>query len=143
MLLCGVFGIGGFLAARGSSSAATTQAPAAVAPANPRASRAAPVRPQTKPTPNATRGGSHRVVYEVTGEGSAFITFATANGISQSQAKLPWSKEVTVGRNAFAISVLAFQLTGNKVSCRVLLDGTEVAKEGPNRAASCNHLITD
>jgi hypothetical protein len=127
VLLCGAFGLGGFLLSGRSATGTSTM----------------PATPSPSPRPSATRAGSvHTVAYEVTGAGSAIITFGSSNGISQDQAKLPWHKEVTVQQNNFVVSVLAFALGGQKLTCKVLVDGKQVAGATSDTAVACTQLIT-
>jgi hypothetical protein len=133
VLLCGACGLGGFLLSKRSANAPSTKPAAAPQQAAPSAS----------PRPTASRTASrHTVAYEVTGAGHAIITFGSSNGISQDQATLPWHKEVTVQQNNFVVSVLAFALGGQKLTCKVLVDGKQVAGETSDAAVACTQLIT-
>jgi hypothetical protein len=135
VLLCGACGLGGFLLSSRSASDPSTKPAAGASAAAPRLA--------TSPRPTATRAGSHHTVaYEVTGAGRAIITFGSSNGISQDQAKLPWHKEVTVQQNSFVVSVLAFALGGQQLTCKVLVDGKQVAGATSDTAVACTQLIT-
>jgi hypothetical protein len=78
----------------------------------------------------------------VTGAGHAIITFGSSNGISQDQATLPWHKEVTVQQNSFLVSVLALAVGGQRLTCKVLVDGQQVAGASSDTAVTCTQFIT-
>lgn len=138
VLLCGACGLGGFLLANRSASSTSTSPVAGASAAAPRQAI-----PSPSPRPTATRAGSHHTVaYEVTGAGNAIITFGSSNGISHDQAKLPWHKEVTVQQDSFLVSVLALALGGQQLTCRVLVDGKQVAGATSDTAVTCTQLIT-
>jgi hypothetical protein len=128
VLLCGAVGLGGFLLSDRSDNNSST---------NPAAPRQA-----TSPRATGTPAGSHHTVaYEVTGTGHAIITFGSSNGMSHDETALPWHREVTVRQNNFLVTVLAFAL-GGELSCRVLVDGKQVARETSDNVVTCTQLIT-
>jgi hypothetical protein len=127
VLLCGACGLGGFLLANRSASNTSTSPAAGASAAAPRQ-----VTPSPSPRPSATRAGSHH----------AIITFGSSNGISHDQAKLPWHKEVTVQQNSFLVSVVALALGGQQLTCKVLVDGKQVAGATSDAAVQCTQLIT-
>jgi hypothetical protein len=138
VLLCGICGIGGFLLASGNddgqASAPGTAAPAVV-PATPAPTTLA----ATATTPAGT---AHTIVYEVNGgTGPAIITYAIDAGASPNEFSLPWRKEVSVDRKSFLATVFAIRLEGGQLTCRVLVDGQEVASNTSDNAVACTYLV--
>ncbi|NHC45916.1 MmpS family transport accessory protein [Motilibacter aurantiacus] len=79
--------------------------------------------------------------YEVTGSGTVDIEYAldAAGTIVQVQAAAPWSRTLTLrGASALAL-VRARGTTGGSVSCRLTVDGVEVASDtaAAQQTASC------
>ncbi|MFI5845997.1 MmpS family transport accessory protein [Catenuloplanes sp. NPDC051500] len=87
------------------------------------------------------------VVYEVTGEGSAAITFTQAGRPTvEGVAELPWRKEFTLGTETPLLNVtgIRFGTTSAELTCRILLDGKEVTKRsatGTTTTASCAQIV--
>jgi hypothetical protein len=125
MLLCGLCGVAGYLLARDDNEASSTPSPAPAVP-----------------SPTAA-GSSHTIVYEVTGDGSAIITYLAPGGPKPDQVSLPWRQEVTVDRGGFLATVFALRFEGGTLGCRVLVDGQEVAKDSSDNAVTCTHVIPD
>lgn len=112
----------------GNTQATPAPAPAAAAPAG------------------DTSGGS-TVVYEVTGKGSASVTYMK-EGFSQEQqtsAKLPFKKELQfkdkVGSFAPLSLVAQHSAGGGDITCRITVDGQVVGEStssGPYAVVTCN-----
>ncbi|MEV4414163.1 hypothetical protein [Catellatospora sp. NPDC049609] len=73
-------------------------------------------------------GGSHTVRYTIEGTGTTVVTWGLGTGGTESEtATLPWSKEITVSSDSFAVSVIALgggadtKLDG----CSISIDGKE------------------
>ncbi|WP_033346466.1 MmpS family transport accessory protein [Catenuloplanes japonicus] len=88
-----------------------------------------------------------KVVYEVTGEGNAVLTY-TSEGSSHTDgpANLPWRKEFTLGADTPLLSVnaLHFGTSSSELTCRITLDGKEIVKRsvsGNATTASCLQLV--
>ncbi len=114
--------------------------PTAALPAGAPSTAGAPVSGVTVPTldqaaPPATADpAGSTVVYEVTGKGSALVTYAK-EGFSQEQvtgAKLPWRKELAFTDEVTQftpLSVVAQHSSGGgDITCRVLVDGKVVGE---------------
>lgn len=143
MLLC----IGGIITAvaltqdGGGDRGAATAGPPTPAPATEPAEDASPTRP-----PTATE---HVVVYEVTGDGPANVTYLkdAKGGTEQvGRADLPWRAETNMGDNAFVATVLAIRVGAAKgtLTCRLLVDGVEVStrsSDGRFAAVTCADLV--
>jgi hypothetical protein len=88
------------------------------------------------------------VVYEVSGDGPVDIIYSEKLGEQPkriSDAKLPWKFTTTMEGTAL-IAVTAFRsgTDSGTVSCRVTVDGDEVAqrtREGSFASASCSKLV--
>lgn len=113
-------------------------APAPTAPAAPAASAAA------EPGADATSGTS--VVYEVTGKGTASVTYSK-EGFSQEQqngVRLPYRKELMFSAAPVtpALTVVAQHSTGGgDITCRITVDGTVVGEStssGQYAVVTCN-----
>jgi hypothetical protein len=126
LVLCGLCGVAGYLLARDSDGDKKAQ---------PAASTAAP-------SPTAA-GDKHTVVYEVSGDGKAIVTWLAPGGPRPDQVSLPWREEVTVDRGSFLATVFALQFEGGTIGCRVLVDGKEVAHDSADNAVTCTHVISD
>jgi Mycobacterium membrane protein len=142
VLLC----IGGIITAvalgrdDGDRDAAPT-GPPTPGPATAPADDASPTRPPTET--------EHVVVYEVTGDGPANVTYVydARGGTEQiGRADLPWRVETNMGENAFVATVLAIRVGATKgtLTCRLLVDGVEVStrsSEGRFAAVTCADLV--
>jgi hypothetical protein len=81
-------------------------------------------------------GGADQAQYQVTGSGTAQITYQADNGLSQStRASLPWSSSLTMGPG-IALSISALSLDGGAVTCAITIGGSQVA--GMSSLGSCN-----
>jgi hypothetical protein len=142
VLLC----IGGVVVAlalsRGGRPEGTTPAAA------PTAREAQP--PEASPTPNQTPvTADHVIVYEVTGDGPANISYVqnAKGGTKQlGSADLPWRLELNMGEGGFLATVLAIRIAAAKgtLHCRLLVDGVEVSKrqsQGRVAAVTCADLV--
>jgi hypothetical protein len=128
VLLCGLCGVAGFLLARDSDNG----------------NKAAPARSSPRPAPSPTAAqGKHTIVYEVSGDGSAIVTYLAPGGPKPDQVSLPWRQELTVDRGSFLATVFAFRFEGGTIECRVLVDGQEVAKDSSDNEVTCTHVIAD
>jgi len=76
----------------------------------------------------------HTIVYSVSGSGTANITYVVHANVNNGAASadgvaLPWTKTVT-GQGLFGIySVGADLVTGTSISCKITIDGSQVASE--------------
>lgn len=85
----------------------------------------------------------HKVVYKVTTDGPATITYGSTSGQSSEDVKSgTWSKTETVtGWDGMTVSVMATGESSTKVSCTLTVDGKEKAKKsgsGVNATADCS-----
>lgn len=82
-------------------------------------------------------------VYEVTGPGTADITYDPGDGpeVTEEEVELPWRKEVTVD-NRLDLTVTAivpgFDVNSEPFTCRIILDGEEIAQESELHAVTCH-----
>jgi hypothetical protein len=97
---------------------------------------------------DATSGTGAKVVYEVTGTGTATIIYFKADGVTPVQAgeaDLPWRQELRLESDAAFVSVNATRASGEgKLGCRITIDGKEVAKKSANGQYAivfCSKLI--
>ncbi len=98
--------------------------------------------------PGAPTGRTVTVVYEVTGDGAADISYTAELGKSLKRvknAKLPWRTEVSVPGTTY-ISVIALRTgtTEGTIRCRATVDGKEVASreaQGTFAIATCSKLV--
>jgi hypothetical protein len=87
------------------------------------------------------------VVYEVTGDGSAAITFTEAGRPrAEGTTQLPWRKEFTIGTETPLLNVVGihFGTSSSELTCRILLDGKEIVKRtatGNATTASCAQIV--
>jgi hypothetical protein len=86
--------------------------------------------------------GSHVVRYTVDGSGQAVITYAQGVGGTDTETvNLPWSKDITIDSDSFALSVIAFGAPGgdgNVAGCAILVDGREKQRrDGSGSSATC------
>jgi hypothetical protein len=136
LVLCGGIGIGGVLLFRARSGGV------AVSPV--RSTGVAPTRqPGTATgTPGAPLPGSagpdasggHQVTYEVTGSGAApLLIYAKDESFglaTLSAVALPWQVSVHFGPSTSALYTVSAQNGGDgAITCRVLVDGREVARK--------------
>jgi hypothetical protein len=134
-LICGVFVVtrGGDDAKDDTAAPSATAAPAA-----------------TSTGAGAAAGGAkkakgHTVTYEVTGSGTASVTYIADLQGSQEQQNdvaLPFTKEISSGESLLMMSVVAQRKSGDsgEITCRILLDGKEVKKStssGSYAVATC------
>jgi hypothetical protein len=106
----------------------------------PQTPQAEQTTPETDPSEDDygsdNSGDGAKVVYEVTGSGSANVIFFKADGITPEQvgeADLPWRKELTLEGDAAFVSVNATRASGDgALGCRITIDGKEVAKKSAN-----------
>jgi hypothetical protein len=71
------------------------------------------------------------VVYEVTGDGPASITYVDESGLPTQalNVELPWRTEVTMRNRAFIMLIALRSEAGDgAIGCRLTIDGREVAK---------------
>ena len=95
-----------------------------------------------------TAGPDAKVVYEVTGSGSAAVTYTEAGTSPKSErnVELPWRKEFTLGSETPLLSVtgIHFGTSSTELTCRITLDGKEIAKRsasGNATTASCMQFV--
>ncbi len=152
VLLCGVCGIAGFLLSRGTSGPEPASAPAPTQATASPARAGAPARTNEAAEPGRTneaaepapRAGAHTVVYELTGStDTALVTYAVNAGASPTDVDLPWRKQVTVDSRSFLVTVIAVHLRGGPLTCRILVDGREIAKNTSDNAVTCTHLVVN
>jgi hypothetical protein len=111
---------------------------------------------ETTPEPAPTESGSDdagsgdgaKVVYEVTGSGSANVIYFKSDGITPVQAgetDLPWRQELRLESDAAFVSVNATRASGEgELGCRITIDGKEVAKKsasGQYAIVLCSKLV--
>lgn len=138
VLLCGVLGIAGFLLSRGTSDG--ERAPAAA----PTQAVASPARTGEAAGPASPASGAHTVVYELSGStDTALVTYAVNVGASPEEVDLPWRKQVTVDSHSFLVTILAVHFRGGPLTCRIVVDGREIAKNTSDNAVTCTHLVVD
>ncbi|WP_212827664.1 hypothetical protein [Catellatospora sp. TT07R-123] len=81
-------------------------------------------------------GGSHSVHLAVEGSGKTSITWNAGSGGPQTETvTLPWSKDITVDQDTFAVSVMAFDTLDDSTkfeSCSISIDGTERKRNDGN-----------
>jgi hypothetical protein len=94
----------------------------------------APPSGSAEPAAKAALDTSASVVYEVTGDGQANITYLEESGIwtkTENNVQLPWRVELRPAR-VTVLSLVAIRTgTGSpsgKVACRALVDGREIVK---------------
>jgi len=95
---------------------------------------------------NGTGNGRITVVYTVTGDGTADLTFDTfANGNSSAARiagqPLPWRKTITASGRFNTYSVTATGSTGSPVACTITVGGTVLSRHsasGQFATADCN-----
>ncbi|HET9518051.1 MAG TPA: MmpS family transport accessory protein [Actinoplanes sp.] len=159
LLLCGGTAVAGVLITRNVAArakAAVDQLPTEL-PALP---TELPVLPTELPTTPENEPGSglddiapgktKTVVYEVTGNGRADITYTAKLGESPQQvtgARLPWRKTVTIEGSTY-VSVIALRsgVTSGKIACRTTVDGEEAVSrsaEGRFAVVNCGKLVMD
>ncbi|MDR7279412.1 MmpS family transport accessory protein [Catenuloplanes atrovinosus] len=95
-----------------------------------------------------TAGPDAKVVYEVTGSGSAAVTYTEAGTTPKSErdVNLPWRKEFTLGTETPLLSVtgIHFGTDDAELTCRITLDGKEVVTRtasGNATTASCMQFV--
>jgi hypothetical protein len=125
--------------AAATSAAAPLQTPAASPATSPVASPAASPAEESADTGADVK----KVVYEVTGKGKSTITYTTTIQAEVKQLedqKLPWKFEFDAGQDAaLLVSGMADFSGGSDVTCRILVDGKEVAKQ-KGAFAMCSSL---
>jgi uncharacterized protein YcfL len=96
-------------------------------------------------------GGTHEVVYSITGDGASAssISYVTVSGADVSLVQavdetVPWSATVMVPYGAFSVDILTLSgrlgETGTTITCDISVDGESVASEtstGPSAAVTC------
>jgi hypothetical protein len=93
---------------------------------------------------NSAQTPVHTVVYSVTGDGTADVTFDTfVNGTSGTSrirgTALPW-KKTEDDSNLYLYSLGAKLTTGSTITCTITVDGTVVStrtSSGPSASAEC------
>jgi hypothetical protein len=83
---------------------------------------------------NQVFNSRHTIVYTVTGSGTANITFVLYASVDNGAASgddvaLPWTKTVTGQGIIGTYNVGATLVTGTSISCRITIDGNQVASE--------------
>jgi hypothetical protein len=146
--VCGVIGVGSFLLlGNGETGSSAEPAPATVPSEEP--ARAFPTDlptdlPTALPTffltAPPTDGPPRAVVLEAGGGGgTAQVMYPGTSGfldLQSEQVDLPWRKELTVpGQLSVLMTVIS--LTGDRVTCRVTLDGREVTSASGEGIVTC------
>jgi hypothetical protein len=140
LLLCGGTVVTGVLVARQFISRVNSAPPSASGgQPSARSDTSAPTATKSSDTPPS-------VVYEVTGNGPANITYLDESGIwtkTENNVRLPWRLETRPDR-VTVLSLIAIRTgdgsSSSKVACRALLNGREIVKNsGSGRfgTASC------
>lgn len=105
-----------------------------------------PPIPPAEANPPGAEAESRTVLYEVTGSGEALNVTYTTDGLAsteqQQNAKLPFSKEITLPSEAFQIFSVSAQNAGSgTISCRITVDGKvikEASSNGQYSVVMCN-----
>ncbi|MEU8815189.1 MmpS family transport accessory protein [Actinoplanes sp. NPDC048796] len=136
LLLCGGVGTAGVLIARNVTQTAKDAVPQI------------PELPAA-PTEAPEIGGKVSVTYEVTGDGPAsqlvYVESLSESPQRLENVKLPWTFTGEIDTPT-VLTVTAIRLSGTEgtISCRVLVDGQEVAhrtsEPGTFGTATCNHF---
>lgn len=89
--------------------------------------------------------GPHTVRFAIEGSGEALITWSRGtSGTDSDTVTLPWTKEITVDRDTFGVSLIAFgRGDGTKVDgCSIAVDGKELKKSaGSGLSAVCTAVF--
>src|SRR5262245_35629856 len=83
-----------------------------------------------------TSTGPHAITYQVTGEGSARVTYATADGRQTVSASLPWEVTVTVP-DGTALSVAATAESTGSITCRIKWEGHTIGLDLESGNGGC------
>lgn len=114
------------------------------------AERTTEIRPSDDTTAGSGSEGGNgsKVVYEVTGSGTASIIYFKSDGVTAAQVgetDLPWRQELTLESDAAFVSVNATRADGTgELGCRITIDGKEVAKKkasGQYAIVLCTKLV--
>jgi Mycobacterium membrane protein len=145
LLLCGGTAVAGTLVASVFYDKARSAVGPRVSP--PGEPEPPPAEPDPDPAEPGQRGDTATVVYEVTGDGPADITYIDQSGAKHVRGTgLPWRQDVKVARSS-VVSVVAIRSGGSAgtLSCRATVDGAEVAQRsrasGSFAIVSCTRLI--
>jgi hypothetical protein len=151
--LCGVIGVAGLLVL-GNDKSGTASEPVAVTPSQAPTEAPGQVLPTDFPTvfplrslfpvPGMPDDKPHDIVYEVTGAAdTATVVYLGADDVSveTQQVNLPWRKEITPGTGIVATTVTAFSPLGKTISCRITVDGQQVAADTDNAMVVCIGMV--
>ncbi|MDI1460295.1 hypothetical protein QEZ54_04890 [Catellatospora sp. KI3] len=90
--------------------------------------------PTPGPSPSSSR--AHVVEYRVNGKGTAKINFQTVAGYNTTVAAMPWTNRWTSYGLYLRTSVTA-TATGQQLTCVILIDGEEVARQSAKGSVTC------
>lgn len=82
----------------------------------------------------------HTVVFTVTGTGMASINYSKGTDVLTVKSSLPWSMTVNVPAGQFAghaLTATSSDFNDATMSCKVTVDGQQVASDSGNGAAFC------
>ncbi|MDA3646699.1 DUF4190 domain-containing protein [Saccharopolyspora indica] len=110
-----------------------------------------PALPPAGANPPDAEAETRTVLYEVTGSGEALNITYTTDGLAsteqQQNAKLPFSKEIALPREAFQIFSVSAQNAGSgTITCRITVDGKvikEASSNGQYSVVMCNGDVKD
>lgn len=88
------------------------------------------------PEPSPSSGRAHVVEYRITGKGNAKINFQTVAGYNTTVSALPWTNRWTSYGLYLRTSVSA-TVTGQQLTCVILVDDKEVARETAKGTVTC------
>nr|MDT0661101.1 MmpS family transport accessory protein [Micromonospora sp. DSM 115978] len=103
----------------------------AVAEATSAPAPSTPPAPTREPLLPPDLGGSATVVYEVTGDGPASVTYIDESGLpaQANDVDLPWRTELTIPNRALIMLIAIRAGAGDgEIGCRLTVDGREVAE---------------
>lgn len=151
--LCAVIGVGGLLVL-GDNRGGSSSDPVAVAPSQAPSDapgQAVPTGfpsvfplPSLFPFPGPPDDTPHDIVYDVTGAAdTATVVYLRADdaAVQTEQVNLPWRREVTPGTGIVATTLTAFSPSGKTISCRITVDGQQVAADTDDAMVVCIGVV--
>jgi hypothetical protein len=95
--------------------------------------------PAPKPAPTASTAVPHDVTFQVTGHGSATLTWI---GGAAKHVRLPWQQDLhsPLGADGLTLTV-QLDPAGGQANCAIAVDGRRVVSslaQGPNGHATCH-----
>jgi Mycobacterium membrane protein len=153
LAVCGLVGVAGFVLL-GNHTSGTASQPVAVAPSQ--APSHAPGQaiptdfpsvfplPSLFPLPGGPDDLPHDIVYGVTGAAeTATVVYLGADhaAVETEQVNLPWRRETTPGTGMVATTLTAFSPMGKTISCRISVDGQQVAADTDDAMVVCIGMV--